>query len=501
MTGSTVLDIGTVLQGKELEKFLQSGIEEKEELIITHLSNFDGNELFHQWLYFIRCIDEFINLKFVLSEAEIGLLEKCGIDLTNNKLEFVVAMSMVRLRFGNDVFERIKRLSIMLAGIRLSYKASGVTGLNFSTLNEAIDFCQSRRLYYVAYLSLIRLYAKGRQRVPFMELLCHFQYQIDYNMTTITGALHAIMGSKCLDGYKGVASEWGLQYSMPYNQLEGFFLEPHVMSEVDIMEHEKDSGYKTSSSGVQRKLYSYAEMEYAVRQAECIYEGYDVSGSRMLLEMKTLVKSLKGKLVEDYSIRLSKSEFMELSDSCPHLKLSSEARSYFDTINERPAFFPYKGYFYSTSLLLVRFIENALYGQLRTNRRYRIKAGFLFEKKVKSLLEKYGFEGTEVKRIHRQEFDVICLKDGVAYNFQCKNNFLDINSVDTDNINKVCGQNKRLTKYYLKALDKENNRTKTVKDRFKVDVVENYVVSRFPIIMNHERLIPFNQFETWLAVH
>ena len=219
MTGSTVFDIGTVLQGKELEKFLLSGIEEKEELIITHLSNFDGNELFHQWLYFIRCIDEFINLKFVLSEAEIGLLEKCGIDLTNNKLEFVVAMSMVRLRFGNDVFERIKRLSIMLAGIRLSYKASGVTGLNFSTLNEAIDFCQSRRLYYVAYLSLIRLYAKGRQRVPYMELLCHFQYQIDFNMTTITGAMHSKKVIRCMVRVKRDYTKWVHQNHIPYKTL------------------------------------------------------------------------------------------------------------------------------------------------------------------------------------------------------------------------------------------------------------------------------------------
>lgn len=494
------LPLGTVLEGKELESFLLTGIDGNETQIIEHLANYDGDDLFPKWLEFLRCIDEFINLIFVLTPREWQLLVRCGINLFQNKKEFVIAMEMIRSKFGDGVFERIKKLAVMLSCMKLTYVKMGLSGMGFQNLAEAVFFCQSRRLYYVAYLSLIRLFAKGGQRVHFIELLCHFQQQIDFNMTTITGALHAVMGSKCLDGYKGVATEWGLEYSMPYNQLEGFFLEPHVMNEVDIMEHEKDSGYKTSSSGIQRKLYSYAEMEYAVRQAECIYEGYDVSGSRMLLEMKTLVESLKGKFVEDYSIRLSKSEFKELSDSCPHLKLSSEARSYFDTINERPAFFPYKGYFYSTSLLLVRFIENALYGQLRTNRRYRIKAGFLFEKKVKSLLDKYGFEGTEVKRIHRQEFDVICLKDGVAYNFQCKNNFLDINSVDTGNIDKVCSQNKRLTKYYLKALDKENNRTKSVKEYFKVDVVENFVVSRFPIIMNHERLIPFNQLEDRLRI-
>lgn len=494
------LPLGTILEGKELEAFLLDGIEDKKKQIITHLAGFDGNDLFHKWLEFIRCVDEIINLKFVLTSAELHLLESCGANLFQNEKEFVTAMEMIRGRFGFSIFERIKKLMVMYSSMKLTYENQGLPSMDFNNLAEIINFCQSRRLYYVAYLSLIRLYAKGSQKVPFIELLCHFQQQIDFNMTTIAGALHAVIGSRCLDGYKGIATEWGLNYSIPYNQLEDFFLEPHVMNEVDILEFNKDVDYKFCPSGVQRKLYSYAEIEYAVRQAECVYEGYGLSGSRMLAEIKNLVGGVKGKLVEDYSIRLSKKEFEKMSALCPHLRLCSEAQSYFDTINERPAFFPFNGYYYSTSLLLVRFIENTLYGQLRANRRYRIKAGFLFEKKVKSILEKYNFEDTEVKRIHRQEFDVICIKDGVAYNFQCKNNYLDINTVDSDNIDNVCHQNKRLTKYYLKALDKENNRTKVVKDHFNVDVVENYIVSRFPIIMNHERLIPFNQLENRLKV-
>jgi Holliday junction resolvase len=492
-----ILPLGSILEGKELESFLLSGIEDRKEQIIEHLASFDGNDLFPKWLELLRCVDEFINLFFVLTQAELRLLENCDINLfqVQNQREFQKTMEMIRSKFGDDVFKRIMNLTLMLSCMKLTYKQQGLPGMDFHNMAEAIWFCQSRRLYYVAYLSLIRLYAKGSQRICFIELLCHFQYQIDFNMTTITSALHAVMGCRCLDRFQGVATKLGLCYNMSYNQLDGFFLEPHVMTEIDIMEHRNDTGYKSSLSGVQRKLYSYSELEYAIKQAECIYGEYEVAGSRMLFEMKKLVKGVKDKFVEDYSIRLSKSEFDALLASCPHLILCSEARSYFDTINERPAFFPYKEYYYSTSLLLIRFIENTLYGQLRTNRRYRIKAGFLFEKKVKSLLEEYGFKVTNVKRIKRQEFDVICLKNGVAYNFQCKNNYLNINSVDTDNIDHVCRQNKRLSMYYLKALDKENKRTKVVKDHFKVDKVENYVVSRFPIIMNHERLIPFNQLE------
>ena len=96
------------------------------------------------------------------------------------------------------------------------------------------------------------------------------------------------------------------------------------------------------------------------------------------------------------------------------------------------------------------------------------------------------------------DFDVICMKEGCAYNFQCKNNYLDINTICPDNIGWVCRQNKRLEKYYLRALDKENFRTKLVKEHFGVDHVENYVVARFPVVSKHDRIIPYNKLEGWL---
>ena len=492
------LPIGTVLEGKELGSFLLAGIEAKEHGIIAHVSQFDGQDLFGKWQKLIRCIEEFINLRFELTPQEWHLLERCDIDILQNKHDFQLVIKMVSDKYGTDVAERIKRIVIMYYGMKSAYRVSNVPGMDFRNIAEAISFCQSRRLYYVAYLSLIRLYAKGSQRVPFMKLLFHFQYQIDMNMASITTGLHAVMGSRCLEGYYAVSTELGLQFNIQYNQLEDFFLEPHVMSEVDIIEHENDDSYKDASSCIQRKLYSYSELEYSVKQAESIYKGYGIAGSRTLQEIKVLVQSLKDKFVEDYSVTLSETEFGDLVASCHHLNLCSDAIDYYGAINERPAFFPNNGSYYSTVFLLVRFVENTVYGLLRKNMRYRIKAGFVFEKKITTLLEQYGFESTKVKRIRKQEFDVICHKKGKAYNFQCKNNYLDINTLSPDNIDKVSRQNKRLTNYYLKALDKEDARIQLIKEYFKTDEVENYVISRFPIMMNHERLITFNRLEEHL---
>ena len=160
---NNILPPGSIIKGKELESFLLSGIEDGKEKIIEHLANFDGNDLFPKWLVFLRCVDEYINLLYVLTQAELRLLEKCDINLfqAQSKREFQKTMEMIRSKFGDDVFKRIRDLTLMLSCIKLTYKQKELPGMDFHNMAEAIWFCQSRRLYYVAYLSLIRLYAKG----------------------------------------------------------------------------------------------------------------------------------------------------------------------------------------------------------------------------------------------------------------------------------------------------------------------------------------------------
>lgn len=351
----------------------------------------------------------------------------------------------------------------------------------------------------IIYLTFIRLYAKGEKKAPFMELLCHFQYQIDFNMCSITSALHSMIGNHCIEGYHAIVKSDRLEYSFPYSQLDEFFLEPQMMNELDILNYETQIvGFNNTS--VPRLLYSYKELENAVSTVEEVFSKYDVKECVELLEAKKMVAELKDHFKEDYSIRMTEDQFNDFCSRYPHLKLGSNATEYFDALNERPAFFGYGGYYYSTVLLLIRFIENAIYGLLRRKTRFRIKAGFVFEKKVENLLEKYGFTSTKVKRISRQEFDVICMKDGCAYNFQCKNNYLDISNISVQNLHDIIRKNKKLLNYYQRALKKENFRTKLVQNHFGVENVENYVVARFPIVINHERVMPYNKLEGWLRV-
>lgn len=492
------LSLGTVLRGKDLEEFLLNGIGEKKNAVIEHLSLYDSNDLFPQWIEFIRQIDELINLLFDLSEEDLFLLADCKIDTFDNHEQVANVFRMLQAKYGEHVAARVKRLVAMYAALKLEFCVFGIHGLWYRTIFDIIGFCQSRRLYYMAYLSLIRLYAKGEKKIEATELLSHFQEQIETNMTPITTGLHGIMGSRCLDGYQAVARPIGLQFNMHYQQLEGFFLEAHTMSELDILEYSRSLSERYSSSGVVKKLYSYAELENAVKQAECLFGEYGIVNSTELLEIKQIVSELKAMFVEEYSLVLDEGEYKKLAEHCPHLQLCSTAKDYYDTINERPAFYPFADNYYSTVFMMIRYVENTLYGLLKKKRRYRIKAGFMFEKKVEALLKKYRFEVTDVKRIHMQEFDVICKKGDTIYNFQCKNNYLDINNLSPVNMDKVCKQNKRLTNYYIKALEKENHRTRLLVEKFKTDNIENYVVVRYPVMMDHSRVICYNNLEDWL---
>lgn len=492
------LSLGTILKGKDLEEFLLNGIEEKKNAVIEHLSLYDGDALFPQWIEFIRQIDELINLLFDLSEEDLYLLAECKIDTFDNHEQVVNVFRMLQAKYGVHVAARVKRLVIMYAALKLDFCIFGNHSLWYSTIFDIIGFCQSRRLYYMAYLSLIRLYAKGTKKIEAMELLSHFQEQIETNMPPITTGLHGVMGSRCLDGYQAIARPIGLLFNMRYQQLEGFFLEAHTMSEVDILEHSRPTSEQDTSSGVEKKLYSYAELEYAVKQAECLFGEYGVVNSAELLEIQQMVNELKARFVEEYSLVLDEGEYRKLVGHCPHLQLCSTAKDYYDTINERPAFYPFAGNYYSTVFMMIRYVENTLYGLLKKKIRYKIKAGFMFEKKVEALLEKYGFVLTGVKRIHMKEFDVICKKGDTIYNFQCKNNYFDINNLSPANMDKVCKQNKRLTNYYIKALEKENHRTRLLVEEFKTDNIENYVVVRYPVMMNHARVICYNNLENWL---
>jgi Holliday junction resolvase len=142
--------------------------------------------------------------------------------------------------------------------------------------------------------------------------------------------------------------------------------------------------------------------------------------------------------------------------------------------------------------LLSRFLYAFKNVHLRSRRRFQIHAGFIFEDMVKRDLADMGFHVTDIKRINRKEFDVIAIHGEAIYNFQCKNNWIDLGKIEAEKA-LYLRYNRALTAYYRRALEKERARESLLKDKLGLRHVEHYVISRFPVICTDPRIINYNQ--------
>lgn len=149
--------------------------------------------------------------------------------------------------------------------------------------------------------------------------------------------------------------------------------------------------------------------------------------------------------------------------------------------------------------LLSRFLYAFKNVHLDSRRRFQIHAGFIFEDMVRRDLSGMGFQVTDIKRINRKEFDVVATHSGTIYNFQCKNNWIDLSKIEAKRALYV-RYNRMLTNYYTRALAKEVKRECLLKAELGLERVEHYVVSRFPVITTDARIVNYNQLGKLSAV-
>ena len=142
--------------------------------------------------------------------------------------------------------------------------------------------------------------------------------------------------------------------------------------------------------------------------------------------------------------------------------------------------------------LLSRFLYVFKNIHLGSRRRFQIHCGFIFEDVVKKDLDALGFKVTDIKRINRKEFDVVTTHSDVIYNFQCKNNWIDLAKVDSDR-KLFVRYNRKLVNYYQKALVKEQSREELLKSNLGLAEIEHYVISRFPVVCGNPNIVNYNE--------
>ena len=231
-----------------------------------------------------------------------------------------------------------------------------------------------------------------------------------------------------------------------------------------------------------------------------VYDKYGVNELPQFKEMQQLANILKTYIQDDYAFIVPEVDFNQLCAQYPHLVLWHDCEDYYDILNSRPAFFKFEKAYYSTVLLYQRYMINEIQRLLDKKKKFQVDSGFVFEAKVKPMLKCFGYDIKDIKRIKRKEFDVVTVKDGCIYNFQCKNNFINVSQQGEGAFKKTYQSIRRLNKYYENALKKEDGRDYLLKEQLGIDQVKSFVISRFPVITRNERIINFNQLPARLAM-
>lgn len=486
----------SVFEGKELVDYLTHGVNSCIDGLKERISDYDGRLLFDTWFHFVRQIEEFINISLELGEpCEEEFKQICLIRLR----ELKKISTTVDKAFGQDVAARFLDLADLFKGYT-SFDFNGKQADDsLETLYDLLIFLRARRLHIMTILNLVPIWAHGN--IPFSreDIPNKMNEWVGFLMNITTGC-QAIVEAKCLPGFYGKKFLSGrMEFSHQYTHLDKNYLEPQQLTPVELEQYRND---RLGKREVKKEcsICSKEEYELTMQNEKAYNERYGITEKEGYKELMAFMDEMKNYFKDDYLIEVPQKEFELLCRSYGNLELHKVTEDFDDIENSRYGFVKMDGMYYSTYFMLIRYYTNTVLKMLRRRRRYQIESGFVFEDQVKEVVRKFGFEvQDDCKRIERKEFDVVCIKDGTIYNFQCKNNYINVSTIGVKETTETCRRNNQLVSYYKAALRKEECRENLLKKKLGIDKVKHFVISRYPIISDNKRIIPFNGLDMWCA--
>ncbi len=493
------------LNKEVIDKLFTESIKYHIDTFYTTLSEYDPIHLYSHWRSIVRSIDEIINIPLELSdETEINLFLNLDFNFldANNILKLKVVFDILEKRFEKKVAIRFQQLAMMCMAIDKSYEAQGIfnhqgDSLRLNNTKNAIAYLQSRRAYYVTTLGMIPKIANGKKVIEYIDTLNFLQYPMDSCLVNITTAYYNLLLNNCLTDFEMDSDGTIAKRNFEYNHLEGFFMEPERLSLLDQMELRPDVVIpKKMLPKADHKLFSFSEVANAMALFEGAFDKYKIQNNLEYRELTSLMYEIAIFLKDDFHIIIAEDIFDNISVKYKHLKLYRASDNYFENLNDYVPFQKVDNQFYTTVVLLTRFLYRTLSQSLLKNRTFQIHSGFIFEDKASKILKAKGYAPTGITRINQKEFDLITIKDNKVYNFQCKNNYIDISRVNYD-YKKIGRFNQRLCKYYENAIIKEEKRENLIISKTGISNIEHFVISRYPVMTRNKRIINFTDLEGW----
>jgi len=487
------------MSGDELIDIIGKGVEGDINNLKNQLSCYDKETLFKVWFHYVRLVEEFINIRYELDKRFTQFFNHIHI---GNECEMKIISSMVEELFGKQVSSHLHDITDLFKGFSSREVVDDkVVEVPIVTLGDLWNYLQKSRLHIMTILNLIPIRAQGNRPFCMDEIKVKMNDWVEKLMMKITAGCQAMLEAKCMPNFYGELTKYGIRFSHHYTHLEDMFLEPQRLTPVDI-ELYRSEGLEERKRKTRNSICSLEEFDIVLYNDTIYYKKYGLLNSDKYKSLVAFMYEMKAYFKDDYEIEVPQKVFEQLCQKYNNIELYREIVDFYDIQNSRYGFVKNEDSYYSTYFMLIRFYFNYIEKILRRNKTFQIDSGFVFEAKVAEMVANYGFEvQKDCKRINHKEFDVVCIKNDTIYNFQCKNNYTSVASIGVCENELAARYNRRLMRYYEKAMQKEKNREHLLVNKLKTGKIQHYVISRFPIITDSVYVIPFNRLEAWLAVH
>ncbi len=488
---------------------------------LTALSKYEPIDTFFKWHNTIRAIEELINISQfgTLSDQEKQRLNSISLSFyqfLNNRADIGWLIGLLTQKYSKETAKRFIETLCMISAINQAFSVQGTisfgNGLNMNTVGNAIMYLQSRRRYFVTLLYLIPTLCNGKEVIEVRDTINVLLPVIEHNCISLKTMNDQETLAKVFPDYKLTSDGVKVTGNYYYNFLEDNSAEPERISLLDQLQLRNEQVPKYPyTPPLQNKIFSFQELKNSINLIKAAFEFFQIKNVNYY-SLIDFILSLEQFVKEDYFIQINHSQFDELLSK--YVNADDIKRSLLNPssnfVIQLNSFHPFisAGACYSSNMnLLMRFLYYYKNSILNRVRRFQVHSGFVFEDKVKQLLKEKNFEITDITRINRKEFDVVTIartvnfttiKEDTIYNFQCKNNAIDLTLVES-NQDMFVAFNRKLVKYYEAALEKEKARESLLINKLGIKQIEHYVISRFPVLTNNQRIISFNRLENWIV--
>jgi hypothetical protein len=499
------------LVGDEAKSLIEAQLAAHSGGIFSVLSRYKLRETVEAWHGMIRAVEEFINVPiFGIDDQSVArwlfAIPLDGCFVADPGPVWVSVQQVLSPHVERDIVQRFLQTMLQVAAIAHAFRAHGQTrfgkGISLDTVGDAMTYFQSRRRHFVSLLYTMPYGCKGSAIIaPLDELNVFLPQVVEHSCVTTTGLHQQLVLADVLPDFSLEVDDVGALASHEFEALEGYFLEPERASIQVMGELRPDQiAWPKMELLDPRKIFSAAELRNSVKLISATYAAFGLNDSDFAT-MALLIVAFSRQCRDDYVITISKAKFGAILHAQTGMDpseleslLINKPSDYATNTNAFEPFIDIGDEVISNVNLLSRFLYAFKNIHLGSRRRFHIHAGFIFEDMIKRDLHAAGFTVTDIKRINRKEFDVVTTLGDVIYNFQCKNNWIDLAKVESDRTLFI-RYNRSLINYYRRALAKEKKREHLLKSELGLDKIEHYVISRFPVIGADPRVINYNMID------